>query len=43
MADRIAAYASEGPVFFGIGAGHLAGGKGVLRLLKKAGAVVKVQ
>lgn len=35
MADRIAASAREQTTLFAIGAGHLAGGKGVLRLLKQ--------
>ncbi len=37
MADRIANYAQEYSIFCGIGAGHLAGKKGVLRLLKQKG------
>jgi len=41
MAERIALEARSGSVFFGIGAGHLAGGKGVLRLLKREGARVR--
>ena len=35
MAKRIAQFASEQSLFASIGAGHLAGEKGVLRLLKK--------
>jgi uncharacterized protein YbaP (TraB family) len=41
MAERIAALASETSIFAAIGAGHLGGGKGVLRLLKKKGLKVK--
>lgn len=37
MAERIAGLAQEKPVFVAIGAAHLGGGKGVLRLLKKRG------
>lgn len=37
MAERIAGFARETPVFCAVGAGHLAGGKGMLRLLKKRG------
>lgn len=41
MADRIGLTALEENAFFAIGAGHLAGGKGVLRHLKKHGFKVK--
>jgi uncharacterized protein YbaP (TraB family) len=41
MAERIAVYARQESVFFAIGAGHLAGGKGVLRYLKKRGAKIR--
>ena len=37
MADRISELAAEQRVFCAIGAGHLAGGKGVLRYLKQEG------
>ena len=37
MADRIAALTHNQPSFIAIGAGHLAGAKGVLRLLKQKG------
>lgn len=37
MAARIAALAKEQPTFAAIGAAHLGGGKGVIRLLKKQG------
>ncbi|MCB0563352.1 MAG: TraB/GumN family protein [Phaeodactylibacter sp.] len=37
MADRIAELAAEHRIFCAIGAGHLAGGKGVLRYLKQKG------
>jgi len=37
MAQRIAELSAEKNVFFAIGAAHLAGKKGVLRLIKKAG------
>lgn len=37
MARRIALLAAEHPTFCAIGAGHLAGGKGVIRLLKQQG------
>ncbi len=40
MADRIAALAQENSLFAAIGAGHLAGKKGVLRLLKMKGLQV---
>jgi uncharacterized protein YbaP (TraB family) len=40
MAGRISEQAKTQSVFFAIGAGHLAGGKGVLRLLKHKGAKV---
>lgn len=40
MTERILVHAGERPVFFAIGAGHLAGSKGVLRLLKHSGARV---
>lgn len=41
MADRISELAAEQRVFCAIGAGHLAGGKGVLRYLKQEGWRVK--
>ncbi len=41
MADRIGQLAREQNAFVSIGAGHLAGGKGVLRLLKQQGFKVK--
>lgn len=41
MADRIAEIASEKNLFAAIGAGHLAGEKGLIRLLKKKGFSVK--
>lgn len=41
MADRIFRLASEASTFAGVGAGHLGGGKGVIRLLKKMGVVVR--
>lgn len=34
---KIALFAKEQPTFFGVGAGHLAGEKGVITLLRKAG------
>jgi uncharacterized protein YbaP (TraB family) len=37
MAERIGALVQEQRVFAAIGAAHLGGGKGVLRLLKKQG------
>lgn len=37
MAERIAALTQQQSVFISIGAAHLSGGKGVLRLLKKKG------
>lgn len=41
MADRIATLAQEQTTFAAFGAGHLTGGKGVLRLLKQKGFLVK--
>jgi len=41
MAERIAGLAQEKPVFVAIGAAHLSGGKGVLRLLKKRGFTLR--
>lgn len=41
MTDRIADFMQEHTIFAAIGAGHLGGGKGVLRLLKEKGLVVK--
>lgn len=41
MADRIMTIASEASLFCAIGAGHLAGKKGVLRLLKQQGLTIK--
>lgn len=37
MADRMASMFEESPHFFAVGAAHLGGGKGVLRLLKQKG------
>jgi len=41
MANRIAEIASQGSLFAAVGAGHLGGGKGVIRLLKKKGLKLK--
>ncbi|MEK7255422.1 MAG: TraB/GumN family protein, partial [Bacteroidota bacterium] len=41
MAERIAALARQQQVFAAIGAGHLGGGKGVVKLLKMKGLKVK--
>ena len=41
MAERIAAFTAGRSVFCAVGAGHLAGGKGVLRLLKHRGLKLK--
>jgi len=41
MAERITALAKEQSIFVAIGAGHLAGQKGVLRLLKREGFKVR--
>lgn len=41
MAKRFEVLAHEQPLFCAVGAGHLAGGKGMLRLLKKAGFTVE--
>lgn len=41
MAERIADFANQAPTFCAIGAGHLGGGKGVLRLLKQRGFRLK--
>ena len=41
MAESIAGLVTAQPTFVSIGAGHLAGGKGVLRLLKRKGFTVK--
>lgn len=41
MANRIAAFTNTSSCFFAIGAAHLAGSKGVLRLLKKEGFKIK--
>lgn len=41
MAERIAEFTAEQSVFCAVGAGHLAGGKGVLRLLKHRGVTLK--
>ncbi len=41
MAERIAAIACQKSLFCAVGAAHLAGGKGLLRLLKRAGFRVK--
>lgn len=37
MAERIGLLAAQGPAFVAVGAAHMPGGKGVLRLLKKSG------
>ncbi|MFZ1748749.1 MAG: TraB/GumN family protein, partial [Saprospiraceae bacterium] len=42
MASRIIELSSEKTAFFAIGAGHLAGGNGLLALLKKKGYKLKV-
>lgn len=41
MANRIEIFTQKQTLFAAIGAGHLGGGKGVLRLLKKKGFVLK--
>ncbi|MFN0212772.1 MAG: TraB/GumN family protein [Saprospiraceae bacterium] len=41
MARRFAEIADNEPLFCAVGAGHLAGGKGMLRLLKKSGFKVR--
>ena len=41
MADRIAKLVREQSIFVSVGAGHLSGGKGVLRLLKREGFKVR--
>ena len=41
MANRIIALAIEQPLFCAIGAGHLAGKSGILRLLKQQGLTIK--
>lgn len=41
MADRFESFAKEQSLFAAIGAGHLGGKKGVLRLLKKKGHTIK--
>ena len=41
MAEKIASLANSGSVFCSIGAGHLSGQKGVLRLLRNKGYVLK--
>lgn len=41
MADRIAKICQNQAAFVAIGAGHLAGGKGVLRFLKQKGLIVR--
>lgn len=38
--SKISEYSKEQPTFFGVGAGHLAGEEGVIKLLKKAGFTV---
>ncbi|MBC2845440.1 TraB/GumN family protein [Winogradskyella flava] len=38
--SKIGDYAKEQPTFFGVGAGHLAGENGVIKLLRKAGYTV---
>ena len=39
--SRIEEYAKQQPTFFGVGAGHLAGEYGVIKLLRKAGFTVE--
>jgi hypothetical protein len=41
MANRFTEIAQHRPLFCAVGAGHLAGGKGMLRLLKKSGFTVR--
>ncbi|MEN0003230.1 MAG: TraB/GumN family protein [Bacteroidota bacterium] len=41
MAQQMADYMTEAPIFCAVGAGHLAGAKGMLRLLKQKGFRVK--
>lgn len=41
MAERIANLAREQSLFVSVGAGHLSGGKGIIRLLKKEGFKLK--
>lgn len=41
MAERLAPLCKSGPQFIAVGAGHLPGGKGLLRLMKVAGFKVK--
>ncbi|MDG5491743.1 TraB/GumN family protein [Psychroserpens sp. SPM9] len=39
--EKISEFAKEQPTFFGVGAAHLAGENGVIKLLRKAGYTVK--
>ena len=39
--SKIEAFSKKQPTFFGVGAGHLAGENGVIKLLRKAGYTVK--
>jgi len=41
MAERFAELAAHSTLFAAVGAGHLSGGKGLLRLLKKQGAKIQ--
>jgi len=41
MTDRIIELAIKQPLFCAIGAGHLAGKSGILRLLKQQGLTIK--
>lgn len=41
MAQRLISRHNEGAAFFSFGAGHLAGGNGILRLVKQSGATVR--
>ena len=39
--SKISEYTKDQPTFFGVGAGHLAGENGVIKLLRKAGFTVE--
>ena len=39
--SKISEYSKQQPTFFGVGAGHLAGENGVIKLLRKAGYSVE--